>query len=149
MTPEEARIQARALLQSTDALLGGLLAVATQLREAVAVMQDTIDQTEPANPYLKREVGTEPNTTPANGLISFNQLHEDLAMAGIHLKKNTLNSYACNGTIPCEKVGKHRMFRLKDVLSALDTNRRKTRHHENTPPITVTGRDTDSAAESG
>lgn len=139
MTPEEARQQARALLQSTDALLGGLLAVATQLREAVAVMQNTVDQTEPRAKVVQnapQPLQSSPETMQ-NGHMTLHELHEQLQLAGFRFGKNTLNSYACQGQIPCEKIGKHRYFVLRDVLAALNTKRRQKRNEMERPPAQV------------
>jgi len=128
MSPDEARTQAKALLQSTDALLGGLLAIATQLREAVAVFSATIDQTEPVRPQLAREEGTETETTH-NGFLTLAELTDRLKVAGIDYDKKTVNAYACQGVIPFIRQGKHRVFDWEQVLEALSKSKRR-KHNE-------------------
>jgi len=128
MSPDEARKQAKALLQSTDALLGGLLSIATQLREAVAIFSNTIDQTERACPQFKDEPGTESKTSH-NGFLTLAELTAQLNMAGFGYDKKTVNAYACQGVIPFIRQGKHRVFDWAQVIDALSKSKRR-KHNE-------------------
>lgn len=128
MSPDEARKQAKALLQSTDALLGGLLSIATQLREAVAIFSNTIDQTERAYPQFNNEPRTESKTSH-NGFLTLVELTEQLNMAGFGYNKKTVNAYACQGVIPFIRQGKNRVFDWTQVIDALSKSKRR-KHNE-------------------
>lgn len=144
MTPDQARAQARSLLQSTDALLGALLNVATQLRESCAILADALDQTElkpSALPATASREATLPDPPAPNGHLTFDELHQRLNAAGFRYTKQTLNGYASLGRIPCIRDGKHRYFDWLTVLEALKTKKRRKKKSDETPtePLVGTG----------
>lgn len=129
--------QARALLNATDAMLGALITITSQLRESVALLADTIDQIPQTAQNFSPLPPPKVKRLPTN--LTLNELHGHLTLAGFPLSKSTINQYASTGSIPCTRSPSgQRQFDLTQVLDALASrprcNSKPSSPHSSFPP---------------
>ena len=140
MTPKEALHNCRRLLNSTDALLSGMITMAQQLREATAILAEVVEEI-PA-------VSITHNKSNGDSYLTLDELHEHCEMAGIRIAKSTLNQYACARRIPFHRApdGGRRFLWLEVLESMRDNKKRmKGKQDENdstgndTVPVPING----------
>ena len=128
MSPEQVRAHARALLNSTDSLLGALLTVAQQLRESVAIMADMVDHAVPEKRFSPpRSTQFDDVSEGKNGLMTTVELVERLKTAGMPLAKTTIENYTTRGIIPTAPGHpRKRLYEWQAVLEALQKKSQTT-----------------------